>query len=441
MTTPVCLISVGIAYPPYGYDVKNFETLMKGSVDCAVSKLDPVKDKQRIEDLRENADWVTSLAEASGIEKRHSHLKDAIQWYKDREYFPTVQERAEIWRKECPALAMKAVDKCLSNWGGDKDRIRTVVAHSTTGWDVPGLAHHIIFNLELPHDSRAIPVMFVGCQGGMTILYVGKVVAESIDNGNDLVLSVGAEIQSTLGRFYDGTCSLERSLYMPMVLFGEGAAACVIGRPDLSKDGKKEEFPLWEWGNMGAYYIPNTRHVLMIGISEEEGMYIENAIKKELPVHLNAELTKNLGKWLKHALGVGINDADFAVHPGGLKLLKNFAKLLEDMGCTDAESATKYSTRNLVTYGNLASAAVLFILHDLVQKSTKDHIYCMAMGPGVCMEYGGLHRFDPNKGSRKKNAQTGQGQQSIVLILLALVVALVAFIVSGYNFNDIKHFL
>ncbi|ETO21372.1 hypothetical protein RFI_15831 [Reticulomyxa filosa] len=327
MTTPVCLLSVGIAYPPYGYDVKSFSQMMKESAEFVVKKLDPSKpdQKKRIDDIQENANWVIGLAEASGIEKRQSHVKDLLQFYKERNFCPTVQERAEIWRKECPALAMKAVDKCLSNWGGDKNRIKTVVAHSTTGWDVPGLAHHVIFNLELPQDARAVPVMFVGCQGGMTILYVGKVIAESEQNGGDLVMAVGAEIQTILGRFYDEKCSLERSIYMPMVLFGEGAAACIIGRPDLSVDGKK--FPLWEWGNLGAYYIPNTRHVLMIGISEEDGLYIENSIKKELPVHLNAELTKHLGKWLKHALGVNINDVDFAVHPGGLKLLKKFCQI------------------------------------------------------------------------------------------------------------------
>jgi len=434
-------MAVGIAYPPYYYDTKSFSTLLHTGAEYAVGKLDPNKEeqKQRIDEIRENANWVASLAEASGIEKRHFQVKDLLQFYKERNYCPTVQERAEIWRKECPALAMKAVDKCLTNWGGDKDRIRTVVAHSTTGWDVPGLAHHIIFNLELPNDARAVPVMFVGCQGGMTILYVAKVIAESIQNGSDLVLAVGAEIQHSLGRFYNGNCSLERSIYMPMVLFGEGAAACIIGRPDLSKgDGKK--FPLWEWGNMGAYYIPNTRHVLMIGISEEDGLYIENSIKKELPVHLNAELTKHLGKWLTHALGVEINQIDFAVHPGGLKLLKNFAKLIEDMGCSDSEAATKYSTRNLVTYGNLASAAVLFILHDLTQKSTKDHIYCMAMGPGVCMEYGGLHRYDPKKGG-KRSTQNQGGGQTLTWFLLAMVVALVAFIVSGQTINDLKQML
>jgi len=412
-------MAVGIAYPPYVYDLKRFSEMTLGGAEYAVGKLDPSKpeENKRINEIRENANWIIGLAEGSGIEKRHSHVKDLLEFYRERNFFPTIQDRSEIWRKECPALAMKAVDKCLSNWGGDKNRIRTVVAHSTTGWDVPGLSHHIIFNLELPQDARAVPVMFVGCQGGMTILYVGKVIAESAQNGNDLVLAVGSEIQTTLARFYDEKCSLERSLYMPMILFGEGAAACVIGRPDLSTDGKK--FPLWEWGNMGAYYIPNTRHVLMIGVSEEDGMYIENSIKKELPVHLNAELTKHLGKWIKHALAADINEVDFAVHPGGLKLLKNFAKLIEDMGCKDSEGATSYSTKNLVSYGNLASAAVLFILHDLVQKSTKDHIYCMAMGPGVCMEYGGLHRYDPSKGSKQKTQSAQGGNSSFTWLLIA----------------------
>jgi len=212
MTTPVCIFSIGIAYPPYGYDVTAFKQILFEASDYAASKLDPSipEQKKRIEDIRENANWVAGLADASGIEKRHSHMKEPLKFYKDRNFFPTMHERAEIWRRECPALAMKAVDKCLSLWGGDKNRIRTVVAHSTTGWDVPGLAHHIIFNLELPQDSRAVPVMFVGCQGGMTILYVAKVITESSQNEGDLCLSVGCEIQTTLGRYYDGKCSLEK---------------------------------------------------------------------------------------------------------------------------------------------------------------------------------------------------------------------------------------
>jgi predicted naringenin-chalcone synthase len=139
MTAPVCLISVGISYPPNSFDSKAFGEALTAGADYAISKLDPNKpeEKQRITEIRDNVNWVISLAEASGIEKRHTHMKDIIGFFRERNFCPTVQERAEIWRKECPALSMKAVDKCIANWGGDKDRIRTVVAHSTTGWDVP----------------------------------------------------------------------------------------------------------------------------------------------------------------------------------------------------------------------------------------------------------------------------------------------------------------
>ena len=80
---------------------------------------------------------------------------------------------------------------------------------------------------------------------------------------------------------YNDDISLERSIYMPNVLFGDAAACAVIARPDASY---RKEFPAFEIGKMGAHYCPGTRHVLTISVSEELGLYYENSIKKELPV-------------------------------------------------------------------------------------------------------------------------------------------------------------
>ena len=80
---------------------------------------------------------------------------------------------------------------------------------------------------------------------------------------------------------YNDDISLEKSIYMPNVLFGDAGACAVVGRPDSSV---KSDFPAFEIGNMGAHYIKNTRHVLTIAVSEEHGLYYENSIKKELPV-------------------------------------------------------------------------------------------------------------------------------------------------------------
>ena len=113
---------------------------------------------------------------------------------------------------------------------------------------------------------------------------------------------------------YNDNISLEKSIYMPNVLFGDAGACAVIGRPDSSLPSN---FPKFEYLDMGAHYIPDTRHVLTISVSEEFGLYYENSIKKELPVKLNATLAKNFRKWQKKVLGdVDPQNCAYAVHPG-----------------------------------------------------------------------------------------------------------------------------
>ena len=91
--------------------------------------------------------------------------------------------------------------------------------------------------------------------------------------------------------------------------------------------------------------------------------------------HLNAALAKNFSKWLKKALDVDPTECAYAVHPGGLRLLDNFAKLIEERGVKDGKKECQYSYKNLRLYGNLASAAILFILNDVCTNTDKDKIY------------------------------------------------------------------
>merc|ERR1711870_66068 len=153
------------------------------------------------------------------------------------------------------------------------------------------------------------------------------------------------------------------------------------------------------------------------------GLYYENSIKKELPVKLNATLASMFRKWQTSVLGDDIhpNDCAYAVHPGGKKLLQN-------------------SYKNLRQYGNLASAAIIFILGDVCRETKKDSIYFMAMGPGVCLEYGGMKRY---KAGAKRTASRASAQSSnnLTPLLMAVIVLLVAFIVGGYTVNDLKNML
>lgn len=406
---PVCLLSIGTAVPQGMVSQEEFIQLQKGAAEYAIQKLNPQKDKERIQSITKNCEWVIKCAKHSMIHKRHvivsstepnSKIQTIIDVYKAHDYNPPYTVRAQYWRKYCPELAMKAVNKALTIWGGNKDRITHVVSHSITGWDVPGISHHVIYNLQLSTDTRAIPVNFVGCHGGAQVIYVATQLAKQ--NPNAVVLAISAEIQSPLARLYNDDISLDRSLYIPNVLFGDGAACAIIGRPDIDHNINKNinsQFAIFELGKMGSYCCPNSRNVLTVSVSEEKGVYFENAIKKELPVHINNALGKHFIQWHEKVLPdcQNPNDCAYAMHPGGPRILNNIETLLRDFGVVNSTSSLKYSYENLREYGNLASASIFFVLDKVCRNTDKDFIYYMAMGPGISIEYGGMIRYNPNK--------------------------------------------
>jgi len=442
---PVCIMSTGQAVPDSVFTLADFIQLQESAKNFAIGKLNKNKkeDAARIADIENNFEWVSKCAKNSAIDKRHGVVPDGGKrledFYHKHDYCPPYTLRAKLWRQYCPQLAMSAVREALAGWGGDKNKITHVVSHSTTGWDVPGLSHHVMYNLELPTSARAVPVNFVGCQGGTSVMFVAATIAKQ--DPDAVILALAAEIQSPLGRMYNDNISLEKSIYMPNVLFGDAAGCAVIGRP--STRGKKCTFPAFEYLKMGAHYIPDTRHVLTIAVSEEMGLYYENSIKKELPVKLNSTLAEMFRKWQRKVLGdVKPNDCAYAVHPGGKKLLQNFEGLIGDHGVQNPQNELKNSYKNLREYGNLASAAIIFILGDVCRETQKDSIYFMAMGPGVCLEYGGMRRYKDGMkradlaGAPSAGAAQGEGG-GMVPILVAIIAALVGFIVMGFTVQDI----
>merc|ERR1712115_532773 len=162
-------------------------------------------------------------------------------------------------------------------------------------------------------------------------------------------------------------------------------------------------------------------------------------IKKELPVKLNATLASKFRVWQKKVLGdMSPNDCAYAVHPGGKKLLQNFESLIRDYGVENADKELKNSYKNLREYGNLASAAIIFILGDVCRETKKDSIYFMAMGPGVCLEYGGMKRYRAGA-KRTASRATADSGSNLTPLLMSIIVLLVAFIVGGYTVNDLKN--
>merc|ERR1712039_361620 len=100
----------------------------------------------------------------------------------------------------------------------------------------------------------------------------------------------------------------------------------------------------------------------------------------------------------------------------------------------NAGNELKNSYKNLREYGNLASAAIIFILGDVCRETKKDAIYFMAMGPGVCLEYGGMKRYRQGAKRTLSWAHQKDGGSNLVPLLMAVIV-------GGYTVNDLKNML
>jgi predicted naringenin-chalcone synthase len=96
---------------------------------------------------------------------------------------------------------------------------------------------------------------------------------------------------------------------------------------------------------------------------------------------INGNISKMLGD-----LNIQKEKINFwAIHPGGKKILDDFAKVF-DFKNNEIESAYHV----LKNYGNMSSPTILFVLKELISnnehKKSGDTIFTSAFGPGLTIE-------------------------------------------------------
>jgi predicted naringenin-chalcone synthase len=112
---------------------------------------------------------------------------------------------------------------------------------------------------------------------------------------------------------------------------------------------------------------------------------------------LHREVGASLGAYFRGGAGaalldqlVGDDRPGVAVHPGGPNILENVEDVLRGRGFPEDVLATSYDT--LQTYGNLGSAAILFVLASTLPTLRSDRLVSLAFGPGVTVEWGAFSR-------------------------------------------------
>jgi predicted naringenin-chalcone synthase len=329
---------------------------------------------------------VRQFAMNSGIRFRHAvspcwmpeseRPTDIEDIFTPADFDPSSGQRALMWQRQAPELAIKAARAAIANWGGSVDDITHVVTTCTSGWSEPGISGALIHELGLSLDTQKQELNFNGCFCGATCLRVARDMVRAGDARAVLVVAVEtASIQ------YDPIATDISSL-VASILFADGAAAFI-----LAPEGD------WVFEATGMSLVPETQTMLRMAPDTETDratyrMYLDRGIGTRLATYFREERGARL---LNDILACsGQEYPSLAVHPGGPNILEAVRDVFDERGWP--AGAMQPSLDTLYDTGNLGAAAMLFVMARLLPKATTERVVTFAFGPGVTVEWGLIRR-------------------------------------------------
>lgn len=315
------------------------------------------------------------LYRASGIQYRHSVIKDfglEKEDYSffpkddDLEPFPTVSKRMALYQAEAIKLCEEAIKKCAQNF--DLQKTTHLLSVSCTGMYAPGIDIELIELLNLPTDIQRTSINFMGCYAAFNALKVAREITENNEEANVLIVSVElCSIHLLKNTDKDGLLS--------NALFGDGAAAVLVqGRKSYPLQLKIESF----YSDMDL----KGKNEMSWHISD---FGFQMKLTEEVPVVIKKGISQLTSRLLKN-YSLKVSDIKhFAIHPGGKKILQ---VIEEELGLLPDQNWPAYAV--LKKYGNMSSPTVLFVLQELWEtmnsSNQNDSILSFAFGPGLTME-------------------------------------------------------
>lgn len=306
------------------------------------------------------------LSKKSGIQKRHFVIPDIAsgeKWlYRSRE-IPSLETRMLLFSQLAPRLAGQAISQLLEKTGLKAKQITHFITVSCTGQTTPGLEWTLARDLGLEHTEK-FPLNFLGCHAGLKALSLAKQLANSQADANVLVVAV--ELSSL--HFYPAS---EGEDMVPNLLFADGAAAALV---TSKRQGDASE-NLLQIAKTGHAFVPQTSHMMTWNLSS-------SAFRMYLSAELVAVIEEHVKQEINNFLGNHPEDMNWAVHPGGIRILDAV-----EHACGLVNGELDASRKVYEQYGNMSSVTILAIAAQLMKDKCQKPLLALAFGPGVSMEF------------------------------------------------------
>jgi alkylresorcinol/alkylpyrone synthase len=314
-----------------------------------------------------NVERLEELHRAVQVSGRH--LAVPIERYRDLASFA---RRNEVWTQVAGDLGEAAVRTALRTAGLDARDVTHLFFVTTTGIATPSIDARLANRLGLRPDVRRTPIFGLGCAAG----------AAGIARASDYLRAFPDQVAVVLSVELCSLTLQRDDFSIPNIissgLFGDGAAAVVLagGAHDGSRRTAGPRVTA-----TGSVFYPDTERVMGWDIVDGGFKVVLSAkVPEVVREHVRGDVDAFLAA---HGLERS-RIRHWIAHTGGPKVLKAFEETLELPADTLARS-----WKSLRETGNLSSAAVLFVLGELLDSGEPepgDHGLLMSMGPGFFSE-------------------------------------------------------
>lgn len=330
------------------------------------------------------ARWLRSISARSGIDARHFCIPYALVPPAESHFAPhrspaeaaTTSERMELFRSMAPPLAVEAGRQALAQLSDSSGRtlaeqtasISHLILVTCTGFFAPGLDIAISSQLGLSPAVERIQIGFMGCSA---LFNAWRTAADFVAGAPQArVLIVCVELCSIHLQ-----PSLKRQHLISSTLFGDGAGACIVGRPT----------------EHGRGYIQLVEHLSRVQPGTEGEMTWQVG-DHGFALYLSPQIPDHLARAAPPALRTlfpdGQRPAFWAIHPGGKAIVDQLAESFA-LGAPDIAA----SLNTLRAVGNLSSATMVFVLAELLEQLGRNPAdadsldgVAMGFGPGLVLE-------------------------------------------------------
>lgn len=283
----------------------------------------------------------------------------------EKDMGPSTASRMRCYEKESIPLALAASEAALLKAEITAEQITHLVTVSCTGFFAPGFDVALLDSLRLSQRVERTHVGFMGCHGALNGLRLANLISKA--EPHSMVLLCATELCTLHFNYgWNADSILANSL------FADGAASLICTATQITKP------PFCNIIDSGSTLVPDTKEMMSWQIGDN-GFNMH--LSSQIPEVIHQHLPGFLGQWLSQN-NISVDDvSNWAVHPGGPRILDAVGDSLNL-----CSGALEQSRIVLSECGNMSSPTVLFILERLKASRASGLTVLLGFGPGLTIE-------------------------------------------------------